>query len=330
MFPTSTPSTSSKRENYPTSTPLNQVYSHEQLLNTNTNSNINNVNNFTGSNPAPPPPTTVRTYKTRERLYYETDYVKATNSPINTAETSNNSSNSALFEPFMRKQSGANVEEVNNEELPPTASLHDNTAFGTTTTTTTSTTTAANAFSSLCTGSPMVINGVIGSPMKTNTNLPNLESSQFAPTQWSSVFVSGGQEQMTRSITIFGFPPNCRNEILLSFQSHGKIESFDGSEGNNWIHIVYESEWSAQKALNRNGSIFQSTGSMIGVIPMQTALEKVNNAADTFMSPIKKKTSNEVPSIFLKKEKKSDEIDVSSLPNDSSLVTKAVNYIFGW
>ena len=141
---------------------------------------------------------------------------------------------------------------------------------------------------------------------------------------------------MTRAITVFGFPPNCRNEILLSFQLHGTIESADGSEGgNNWINIVYESEWSAQKALNRNGSIFQSTGSMIGVIPMQTAIEKVNNAADSFMSPIKKSVisgniTNNNTSIFLKKEKKSEGIDLSSLPNESSLVTKAVNYIFGW
>lgn len=330
MFPTSTPSTSSKRENYPTSTPLNQVYSHEKLVNNtiNYNSNINNSPNVNN----PVPPTTTRTYKTREKLYYETDYVKAPNSPINTTETS---SNSVLFEPFVRKQQpgGMTVEEVNNEELPPTASLHDNLLPTSNNTPNINN----NTFSNLCTGSPMVINGVIGSPMKTSTTIPNMESSQFAPTQWTSVFVSGGQEQMTRAITVFGFPPNCRNEILLSFQLHGTIESFDGSEGgSNWINIVYESEWSAQKALNRNGSIFQPTGSMIGVIPMQTAIEKVNNAADTFMSPIKKSTNNTIEkpitsSIFLKKEKKSsNEIDLASLPNESSIVTKAVNYIFGW
>lgn len=323
MFPTSTPSTSSKRE---ISTPLNQVYSHEQLFNNaaghTTSNNINNSN-------AVPPPTTARTYKTRERLYYETDYVKAPNSPINNTD---NSSNSALFEPFVRKQGGGaagnNIEELSADELPPTASLHDNLLPTTSTTNTASSNN--NNFSNLCTGSPMVINGVIGSPMKSFNNYPNMESSQFAP------FVIGGQQQLTRAVTVFGFPPNLRNEILLSFQLHGPIESFDvsGGDGSNWIHIVYESEWPAQKALNRNGSVFQPSGSMIGVIPMQTALEKVNNAADSFMSPIKKKTfdttNNVSTSIFMKKEKKSDEINLSSFPTESSLVTKAVNYIFGW
>ena len=147
---------------------------------------------------------------------------------------------------------------------------------------------------------------------------------------------------MTRSVTVFGFSPNCRNEILLSFQTHGPIESFDAAavEGSNWLHIVYESEWAAQKALNRNGTIFQPTGVMIGVIPMQTALERVNLAADSFMSPLKKSSlkeqnlpKGEIPSIFLKKESSKSNIsptNMASLPSESSIVTKAVNYIFGW
>jgi hypothetical protein len=154
----------------------------------------------------------------------------------------------------------------------------------------------------------------------------------------TSLLASGAPQQLTRSITVFGFPPNCRNEVLLSFQSHGPIVTFDVAEdeGSNWIHIVYESEWAAQKALNRNGSILQPTGVMIGVIPMQIALEKVNIAADSFMSPLKKSAFNkenlETPSIFLNKEQasKSSSNNIASLPSESSIVTKAINYIFGW
>lgn len=342
MFPgTSTPSTtsaSSKRENFPFSTPLNQVYPPEntqtytnnpQTTNANTNSNITN---------------TTRTYKTRERLYYETDYVKASNSPVNNTSNTGTTGSSTLFEPFLRRQS--QMEEVNTEELPPTASLHDFLSGSTpgNTVNPNPQNHSQSQFSNLCTGSPMVINGVIGSPVKSCVN-PDMGG---VSTQWSSVFVSGGPQQMTRSVTIFGFPPNCRNEILISFQSHGPIESFDAASienggGSNWIHIVYESEWAAQKALSRNGSIFQPSGVMIGVIPMQTALEKVNTAADSFMSPLKRSTlktdildasSVEQPSIFLKKDKNSKKVDGSvnlgSLPDESSLVTKAVNYIFGW
>lgn len=319
-------STSSKRETTgafsPLSTPLNQIYNQ-----TPSQANASSVNTGTTGATAPQPPSTAaRTYKTRERLYYETDYVKSTNSPANA-----NAANPNLFEPFLRKQStttGTTGGETNSEELPPTASLHEyllNSSSNNPSANTPSAQSANSHFSNLCTGSPMVINGVIGSPMR---NIPNMET---------SMFVSGGSQQMTRSITVFGFPPNCRNEILLSFQSHGKIESFDAAadEGSNWLHVVYESEWAAQKALNRNGTIFQPTGVMIGVIPMQSALEKVNIAADSFMSPLKKSSlkgqSGDIPSIFLKKENsQSSSTNLASLPSESSIVTKAVNYIFGW
>lgn len=345
MFPVaatpSSTSASSKRENIPFSTPLNQVYPPPENLSPKSST----VNNTSIS---APPSTAARTYKTRERLYYETDYVKASNSPINSGNNISSVSNTAsstLFEPFLRKQ--APVEETSAEELPPTASLHDFLSGSTPNNNTNNNLTSGTSqFSNLCSGSPMVINGVIGSPMKSCVN-PNMDVS----TPWSSVFVSGGPQQMTRSVTIFGFPPNCRNEILVSFQSHGPIESFDAASienggGSNWIHIQYESEWAAQKALSRNGSIFQPFGVMIGVIPMQTALEKVNTAADSFMSPLKKSMGRgdilidaseqqTQPSIFLKKDKNSGNntngsVDLASLPNESSLVTRAVNYIFGW
>lgn len=344
MFPvTATPSSTStyaKNENYPISTPLNQVYPPEP----NNSKSSPNIRNIT----AAPPSTAAKTYKTRERLYYETDYVKLPNSPSNTGNnlpTISNTASSTLFEPFLRKQS--QIEEVNTEELPPTASLYEflSGSIPNNNNNIISQTPASTSphFSNLCTGSPMVINGVIGSPIKSCVN-PNLEN---ISTQWSSSFVGGGPQQMTRSVTIFGFPPNCRNEILVSFQSHGSIESFDAasnenSGGSNWIHIVYESEWAAQKALSRNGSIFQPAGVMIGVIPMQAALEKVNMAADSFMTPLKKSTNfvlesdasnKEQSSIFLKKDKTAKyetSETLSSLPDESSLVTKAVNYIFGW
>lgn len=339
MFPTSTPFTSinsSKREQQQQqqpisiSTPLSQVFPQE-FSDVSTRDNV-------------PPSTASRTYKTRERLYYETDYVKAPSSPVNNVPNTANTSSNTLFEPFLRKQqSTTTAEDLGSEELPPTASLHEYLLTGSESQqspkiqASSINTTNMNVF-----GSPMVINGVIGSPMK-STRTPNMESSQSS-TQWNSVLVSGGPQQLTRSVTIFGFPSNFRNEVLMSFQTHGPIESYDLGEGNNWIHIVYESEWAAQKALARNGSIFESIGGvMIGVIPMQIALERVNAAADSFMSPIKSdghKIKNinlekEQSSIFLSdKNKKSslsnNSVNISNLPSESSLVTKAVNYVFGW
>lgn len=350
MFPSSTPSSKRDFSAYPTSTPLNQVYPQAATASTSPNATANNASLAQASAPS----TAARTYKTRERLYYETEYVKTPSTQSGDNNNSNNPSSSTnLFEPFLRKQqtSGSEGQE---EELPPTASLHEYLLSGGANSLNSPNVRNANngngpnsnTFSALA-GSPMVINGVIGSPLKSSST--NMEGSGDTQTQWSSVFVSGGPQQMTRSITVFGFPPNNRTDVLLSFQTHGVIENYDLGEGNNWLHITYESEWAAQKALARNGSIFQPIGVMVGVIPMQNALEKVSSAANSFMSPLKTTTTTtnksnrsatstvvEEPisifksSVSSKNNSKFPADAINSLPSESSIVTKAVNYIFGW
>ncbi len=117
-----------------------------------------------------------------------------------------------------------------------------------------------------------------------------------------------------------------------AFAAFGPIEQYDFGE-SNWLHIIYESEWSAQKALARNGSIFNPGGMMIGVVPMQAALEQVSAAADSFMSPIKGELDRTRPvtdSIFRKPVKNVDKERLATLPDDSSIMTKAVNYLLNW
>ena len=110
------------------------------------------------------------------------------------------------------------------------------------------------------------------SPQSQNQQLPNGSSSS-----------SSQQHQQMYKITIFGFPSNLSNSILSHFQNIGNVvyNSLDASsssssnqrvtggepdqpQGANWVTIGYESEWSALRALRRNGEILGGT-CMIGV-----------------------------------------------------------------
>ena len=239
---------------------------------------------------------TARPYRTRERLYYETDYIKGSGAGD---ANSGSSGSAALFEPFLKKQANGKEEFGSApEDLPPTTSLYE----------------------------------FMFSPSKAGES--TAEASANNKAQLPSLSIPEATQPITKSITVFGFPPSCRSEIVSAFASFGPIEQYDFGE-SNWLHIVYESEWSAQRALSRNGSIFNPGGMMIGVMPMQTALERVSAAADSFMSPIKgeiDKTRPATQSIFKSKAKDTENTRerAMNLPDDSSLMTKAVNYLFKW
>lgn len=238
---------------------------------------------------------TPRPYQTRERLYYETDYIKS--------DTGDNSGfaggKPTMFEPFM-KQSRPEAAGTAAADLPPTTSLHE-----------------------------FMFSPAKGGETASTANTPNPSAALDVSTAKCGMT---GSMPITKAITVFGFPPSCRSEIVSAFASFGPIEQYDFGE-SNWLHIIYESEWSAQKALARNGSIFNPGGMMIGVVPMQAALEQVSAAADSFMSPIKGELDRTRPvtdSIFRKPVKNVDKERLATLPDDSSIMTKAVNYLLNW
>lgn len=252
--------------------------------------------------------TTTRPYRTRERLYYETDYIKGGPGGL----TSSSTGSSAMFEPFLKQTQGANKEDFSAtapEDLPPTTSLYE------------------FMFSPSKAGDATAEPAITAGGAEMTAASPKV--------QLSSLSAPEAPQPITKAVTVFGFPPSCRNEIVSAFASFGPIEQYDFGE-SNWLHIIYESEWAAQKALSRNGSIFNPGGMMIGVVPMQAALERVSAAADSFMSPLKgelDKTRPATQSIFKSKAKDPEntrERRTVNLPDDSSLMTKAVNYLFKW
>jgi hypothetical protein len=65
-------------------------------------------------------------------------------------------------------------------------------------------------------------------------------------------------------VTIFGFPPSKAFYILNQFSQYGKIVDHKIGSGN-WMHVRYDSKFHAQKALSKNGKVFDSV-LMIGVV----------------------------------------------------------------
>ena len=245
-------------------------------------------------------PSSARPYKTRERLYYETDYIKGGSAGGLTSATTTGSA--VLFEPFLKQAHGKEEFGTAPEDLPPTTSLYE----------------------------------FMFSPSKAGDSAPeNNSATTTSKVQLPALSMPETAQPITKAVTVFGFPPSCRSEIVSAFASFGPIEQYDFGE-SNWLHIIYDSEWSAQKALARNGSIFNPGGMMIGVMPMQAALEQVSAAADSFMSPIKGELDRTRPvtqSIFKAKAAKAEENNrerLINLPDDSSFMTKAVNYLFKW
>jgi len=66
-----------------------------------------------------------------------------------------------------------------------------------------------------------------------------------------------------RWVTIFGFPPEKASYILRQFSHYGEILQYHIT--GNWMDVEFRSETAAQKALAKNGKIFDNA-LMIGVV----------------------------------------------------------------
>lgn len=148
-------------------------------------------------------------------------------------------------------------------------------------------------------------------------------------------------------VTVFGFPPASASYILLQFAQYGNIIKHVMSNTGNWMHIQYQSKLQARKALSKDGKIF-GEAIMIGVKPCidKTVMEgsdKVSTSSSVFTPPIK---CHGTPSQLLSTPRsvmrplsvayKASSSDYQVLSDqqtpkkDDSLVSKAMEYMFGW
>lgn len=264
--------------------------------------------------PAPPPttaPPTSTNYVTRERLYYE---------PVDRLTSGFAAASSSSQAGGNRNSQSSTVVARLADEAPPAVSLHE---VGTLTPDRKHAVTPVGEAAE-DTGGVAVAKGV-----------PPAAIAQPSEGNW---------------VTVFGFAGGQSALVLAYFKKLGVVEEHEVGQGN-WIHLKYSTLWAAQKALAKNG-IIMAGGIMVGVIPTDRAIEQVSLAADSFMSPIKRESlaparpadeRDPKDAIFIRPGLLSPQANpptatapaaatttTAIAPEEGSLVTKALGYVFGW
>ncbi|KAM8806761.1 nucleoporin NUP35 [Eudromia elegans] len=151
-------------------------------------------------------------------------------------------------------------------------------------------------------------------------------------------------------VTVFGFPQASASYILLQFAQYGNILKHVMSNAGNWMHIRYQSKLQARKALSKDGRIFGES-IMIGVKPCidKSVMENFERNSATSMSsvftpptkslgsPLQPASTTRIstmrPLATAYKASTSDYQVVSDRQTprkDESIVSKAMEYVFGW
>ncbi|OCT61223.1 hypothetical protein XELAEV_18047247mg [Xenopus laevis] len=152
-------------------------------------------------------------------------------------------------------------------------------------------------------------------------------------------------------VTVYGFPQASASYILLQFAQYGNIIKHVMSNNGNWMHIQYQSKLQARKALSKDGRIFGES-IMIGVKPcidksVMEAYEKVTtpSVSSVFTPPVKcigtptqsagtpRAASMRPLAATYKTPASADYQVVTDKPaprKDESIVSKAMEYMFGW
>jgi len=168
-------------------------------------------------------------------------------------------------------------------------------------------------------------------------------------------------------VTIFGFPPAAVSYILQQFSQFGNIMKHIIAPNGNWMHLQYQSKIQAQKALSKNGRVFGSN-IMVGVAECTdqsvssgsiSGLHNNENAiggSTSFASPslvnssltlggasssssfnpsvsrtraMRTLTSSSILNSSVRDDR--DVVNDANTPKKSSgLISKTVDYLFGW
>lgn len=144
-------------------------------------------------------------------------------------------------------------------------------------------------------------------------------------------------------VTVFGFPPAATSFILQQFSQYGNIVRSVTSKGN-WMHIQFQSKLQAKKALSKNGKIYGSN-IMVGVMPcIEKSVLEVAGKENISSTPLRPETST-VPSSFnnaapmrpltaayqaASSDHQVVQDGIRTPQKNSNLVSKAMEYVFGW
>lgn len=218
-------------------------------------------------------------YQSRERLYYQQEPAAPSQAPGSTGGAAKPSfaAYGSPLSGYDRPLSAAEAE----LEAPPTGSLYDEPLS------------PERAYQQPHAAIAMPA-AVLGSPMRPPIDMLSGSLAAVAPSRINTQADLGTQvgapstEPIDSWVTVFGFTGAQTAPVLAYFKTVGSVVKTELGQ-RNWLHIQFDSPWSAQKALLKNGSVLPSAGScMIGVIPTRSAMDQVGLASTSFMSPLKK------------------------------------------
>lgn len=128
-------------------------------------------------------------------------------------------------------------------------------------------------------------------------------------------------------ITVFGFPSNAASVVLACFANYGTIVDKRFPTQGNWVHLKYNSPVEASKALSLNGKLI-SNNVMIGVSLYQCKEGDKENANTSLNMPIKVRSLRQS---FVSPQNSNTVLSPENVPHKSTgIVTKAMEYVFGW
>ncbi|XP_069841292.1 nucleoporin NUP35 [Dendropsophus ebraccatus] len=150
-------------------------------------------------------------------------------------------------------------------------------------------------------------------------------------------------------VTVFGFPQASASYILLQFAQYGNIVKHVMSNAGNWMHIQYQSKLQARKALSKDGKIFGDC-IMIGVKPCidkgvmdggeKTSVSSISSVfsppVTSFGTPTQQTGTPRTgmrPLAAAYRVSTSDYqvlSDKQTPKKDEGLVSKAMEFMFGW
>lgn len=140
-------------------------------------------------------------------------------------------------------------------------------------------------------------------------------------------------------ITVFGFPPASASYILLQFAQYGNILKHTMASPGNWMHLQYQSSLQARKALSKDGKVF-GDAIMVGVKPcidksvMDSSVSSPLSSSFSSVLPSTPRSAIRPLSAGYKCKTAGSEYQVladrQTPRKDDSMVSKAMEYMFGW
>ncbi|KAG5883112.1 hypothetical protein JTB14_004646 [Gonioctena quinquepunctata] len=157
-------------------------------------------------------------------------------------------------------------------------------------------------------------------------NYSRLMNLSESVTRGSSMNVGRGDKVDSHWVTVFGFPPSALTLVLSHLANCGPITDKKVPQNGNWVHVKFNNLSEVARALSLNCKMLNSN-IMMGVTLHYNKENKENDGL-VYTSPIRARSLRHS---FVSPSNQNSVISPQTLPQKSTgLVTKAMEYVFGW